>query len=193
MAKKVKKLSGVKKRVHQGGEATVLPLWAPWRLEYIIDPIQGPLHQRVQNQPCIFCDRKISQGAAEDRQALILSRAKECYVILNKFPYANGHLMIVPFEHVGEFSQLRPQVVSEMFLETQRACGVLQSVLRVDGLNLGMNLGRAAGAGIPGHLHIHVVPRWVGDNNFMPVIGNTRVLPEYIQKTYDRLVRAFQS
>ena len=164
-------------------------IWAPWRLEYILDPEMGPGKARE----CPFCHRKKQKSTADDKEALILSRGNTCFTVLNKFPYANGHLMIVPYDHIDDLQKLPQKTTEEMMVLTQQAAGHLQSVFHAEGLNIGMNVGRAAGAGIPGHIHMHIVPRWMGDTNFMPVIGDVRVLPEYVEKTYDRLIGAFQS
>jgi ATP adenylyltransferase len=165
-------------------------LWAPWRLEYILDPHDGPLS--AKEKACVFCHHENPVSETKDREALVLARGRTCYTILNKFPYSNGHLMVVPYAHIGEFTALTPETLQEMMTRAQSAVVILQKNLGAAGFNIGMNLGRVSGAGIPGHLHIHVVPRWNGDNNFMPIIGHTRVLPEYIEKTYDRLIAAFR-
>jgi len=166
-------------------------LWAPWRLDYILDP--NRLAKNSDPKSCVFCQRQNAPDDPQsDRQNLILYRGRTCYTLMNKFPYNNGHLMVIPFEHIGDFTKFSKELAQEMILELQRSCEILQEVLHSQGYNIGMNLGSAAGAGIPNHAHFHVVPRWEGDTNFMPVIGDTRVMPEYIEKTYDRLMKAFQ-
>ena len=169
-------------------------IWAPWRLDYILDPDR--IKKNTDKKTCVFCKREKPKNPKDakksDRQDLILRRAKKCYTIMNKFPYTNGHLMIVPFEHVGEFTKFSKELAQEFILEVQFSCQILEKVLHAQGFNVGMNLGRAAGAGIPNHAHMHIVPRWQGDTNFMPIIAHTRVLPEYNEKTYDRLIGAFQ-
>ena len=157
-------------------------LWAPWRLAYVTaasDPTEAP---------CVFC-------AAPDRanpSPLLLCRGNECFVVLNKFPYSNGHLMVVPFRHVASFADATEAELAELMLLTQRAELALGEAYEPQGLNVGMNLGRPAGAGVPGHLHLHVVPRWTGDTNFMTVTAETRVVPEDLADTADRLRSIFK-
>jgi ATP adenylyltransferase len=154
-------------------------LWAPWRLEFITGE---------KPQGCIFC---LFPAADRDREHLILGRSARSFVILNKFPYNNGHLMVVPRAHVSSLETLD----DESFLDLQRTLRISIEVLKdfchPEGLNVGMNLGRSAGAGIADHLHWHVVPRWVGDVNFMPVLAETRVIPEHLDRTWERLRPAF--
>jgi len=151
-------------------------LWTPWRMEYILD----------DNKPggCIFCDKP---GEEKDRDNLILFRGEESFVIMNKYPYNNGHIMVTPYSHVSDLTLLTGDVAAEMTLEMQRSIGILKEVMKPDGFNVGMNLGKAAGAGIDDHLHLHIVPRWNGDTNFMPVLADTRVMPEHLEETYMRL------
>lgn len=151
-------------------------LFTPWRYAYITGA----------NAPgeCLFCS--IVQ-AKDDEQALIVHRAKYCFVILNAFPYTSGHAMVVPYDHLDELAKLSPPAAQEMMALTQRLEGVLREIYRPDGLNLGMNIGKAAGAGIAGHIHMHVLPRWVGDTNFMTVAGESRVLPEALGETYRKI------
>ena len=134
----------------------------------------------------------LCEKAAEndDRKAYILHRGEHCYLILNAFPYTSGHLMVVPYAHVDQLQQLPAAAASEMMGLTQKVEGALREVYKPDGINLGMNIGKAAGAGIAGHLHMHVLPRWVGDTNFMSVIGETRVMPETLETTYQRVQEA---
>jgi ATP adenylyltransferase len=136
---------------------------------------------------CIFCD---AAARTDDSETLVVYRGSKVFVILNRFPYTSGHVMIVPFAHVGDLSGCGPEALSEMMKLAQRVEGVFRASYKPDGLNLGMNLGRAGGAGIAGHLHLHVLPRWFGDSNFMTVIGETRVLPEDLRSTYERLHNA---
>ena len=167
-------------------------LWAPWRLQYILDPKAGPL-KAGKKRACVFCNKRRKRSDAQaDREDLILAHGKSCFTILNKFPYNNGHLMVMPYEHIGNFGEIKKETLHEMMEGLQRAVKILEKTFHADGFNLGMNLGRAAGAGIPDHVHMHVVPRWSGDTNFMPVLGDVRVLPEYIETTYDRLVGEFR-
>ena len=154
-------------------------LWTPWRLAYVTEastPAAG----------CIFCD-----ALARDREPLIVHRGRRTFVILNKFPYNNGHLMVVPHRHAARLSDLEPDELSELAVLTQLAERVLSAVYSPHGLNMGLNLGRAAGAGVLDHLHMHVVPRWTGDTNFMAVVADTRVLPEDLPVTAERIQAAF--
>jgi ATP adenylyltransferase len=158
------------------------PLWAPWRLEYILQA-----KDRVE-EGCVFCSVARAQA---DRDNLILWRTRHAYVILNKFPYNPGHLMVVPYRHTGDLDGLTPDELADLMLSLRKAVGCLQRMMNPDGYNIGINLGRAAGAGVPEHLHYHIVPRWDGDNNFMPVIGELKVIPQHLLRTYDQLVSIF--
>ncbi len=139
---------------------------------------------------CIFCS---ALAAGDDRRALILQRGQRAFLILNAYPYASGHLMSVVTRHVAGFEEATVEELTETVTLIQTAMRAIQAAYRPDGFNIGMNQGRAAGAGVLGHLHLHVVPRWSGDTNFMPIIGNTRVLPESLETTYDRLSTALRS
>jgi ATP adenylyltransferase len=158
-------------------------LWTPWRYAYITTA--------TKSEPaggCIFCELpKLS-----DPEAKIVHRGKHCFVILNSFPYTSGHVMIVPFAHLDELSKLPEPAAHEMMGLSQQMERVLRQVYSPDGINLGMNIGRAAGAGVAGHVHMHVLPRWVGDTNFMTVTGETRVLPETLEVTYKRIRAALE-
>ncbi|HEV3307108.1 MAG TPA: HIT domain-containing protein, partial [Candidatus Sulfotelmatobacter sp.] len=123
----------------------------------------------------------------QDAETLIVHRAKKSFIILNRFPYTSGHVMIVPYAHVAELQLCEPGALAEMMELAQRIETIFHSTYRPDGINLGMNLGRAAGAGVAGHLHLHMLPRWIGDSNFMTVTGETRVHPEELKTTYERL------
>lgn len=156
-------------------------LHAPWRMEYIEQfgaPASG----------CIFCEKPRED---HDQENYILYRGQFNFIILNRYPYNNGHLMIIPYQHTSKLSSLTSETQIEMFHLTTLATEVLTNVSCPDGFNIGMNIGRTAGAGIAEHIHMHVVPRWNGDNNFMPVIGNTRVLPESLERTWEKLHKAF--
>jgi ATP adenylyltransferase len=157
-------------------------LWTPWRYRYIADAAKA--------EGCIFCE---AVAANDDRKTFIVFRAKRNYIILNRFPYTSGHVMVVPYEHVGDFSAADSDTVCEMILLAQRVRGALEKSYHPEGYNLGMNLGRAAGAGVLGHLHLHVLPRWSGDSNFMTVVGETRVEPEDLSTTYEKLRKALAS
>lgn len=156
-------------------------LWTPWRYQYVTGT--GP-----KRETCIFCDAV--QGR-EDRESLVVHRAERNFVILNRFPYTNGHVMIVPNEHVAMLSGMQEKTAAEMIQLAREVERRLLDLYHCDGINLGMNMGRAAGAGIEEHLHMHVLPRWMGDTNFMTVTSETRVLPETLDVTWQRLRTAF--
>jgi ATP adenylyltransferase len=153
-------------------------LWTPWRMEYI-ESAKG-----LEQDTCFLCEKPAS---GDDVAALILARTEKAFVILNSYPYNPGHLMVAPFRHVGELEALEGDDLAETTQLLQRSIRALKEVSAPDGFNLGMNLGRVAGAGIPGHVHWHVVPRWNGDTNFMAVVGEIRVLPELLAETYAKL------
>jgi ATP adenylyltransferase len=160
-------------------------LFTPWRYAYITGA----------NAPgdCLFCGllEPKNDPPKKDEQALIVHRGKYCFVMLNAFPYTSGHAMVVPYEHVDELSKLSQPAAEEMMTLTQRLEGVLRELYRPDGVNLGMNIGKAAGAGVAGHIHMHILPRWLGDVNFMTAVGETRVLPEDLETTYKKLRSKF--
>jgi ATP adenylyltransferase len=155
-------------------------LWTPWRYQYITDP-DPPAG-------CVFC---AAAANPDDRAGLIVHRAQHNFVILNRFPYTNGHVMIVPYAHAPSLEAVPEEALLEMALLARRTEARLRAVYNPDGLNLGMNLGKSAGAGIAGHIHLHVLPRWTGDTNFMTVTGETRVLPEDLPMTWEKLRAAF--
>ena len=155
-------------------------IWAPWRLRYVSNA-------RKQDD-CVFC---VKPDEGDDREALIVHRAERCYVILNLYPYTSGHLMVAPFEHVGRLQDIEPEVTAEMMGLAQQAIRRMEAVYRPEGFNLGVNQGRVAGAGVEGHIHLHVVPRWAGDNNYMPVIADTRVMPQSLEESFDALQGGF--
>ena len=156
-------------------------LYTPWRFDYI----KGASGEKTgTGSSCVFC----TLPAREDDDAtFILKRAEHNFVILNIYPYTSGHLMIVPFEHTADFNALAKETSDEMFDLAKRAVGILGETYRPHGFNIGMNLGQAAGAGVHDHLHLHVLPRWTGDSNFMTTVGETRVIPEDLKTTYDKL------
>ncbi|MDX6490355.1 MAG: adenylyltransferase [Gaiellaceae bacterium] len=156
-------------------------LWAPWRLEYIIQADEQP--------GCVFCDA----AAGDDEERLIVHRGEHAFVLLNKFPYSSGHLMIASYRHVGEFADLTDDEALEVHRLAQRGIAALAETYGPEGYNLGWNLGRVAGAGIVDHVHLHVVPRWAGDTNFMPVLADVKVLPEHLHETRRRLAAAWAS
>lgn len=151
-------------------------LWAPWRMVYVGGATAAP-------SGCIFCP----DPATDRRAALILWEGPQALVMLNKYPYASGHLLVAPRAHVAQPADLPPADFAALSEILQRAVRLLQAEYRPEGLNLGMNLGRSGGAGIDSHIHWHVVPRWNGDTNFMSVLGDVRVMPEHLEQTYDRL------
>ena len=158
-------------------------LWRPWRYAYIASNAEN----RSQEKPaCVFCS--LLEEGGDDRGKFILHRAAHNFVILNLYPYVSGHLMIVPFAHLPEFDEAPEEVTTEMMNLAKRCKTALAEVYKPHGYNLGMNLGRAAGAGVDQHIHLHILPRWVGDTNFMSAVGETRVLPEDLEATYDKLV-----
>ncbi|MFH1874949.1 MAG: HIT domain-containing protein [Pseudomonadota bacterium] len=156
-------------------------IWAPWRMEFI-------KALREKKGECVFC---VATQKQEDEQQFILFRGQNIFVMLNRYPYTNGHLLIMPYRHVAELKDLSAQEYQEMMSLTSQAVEIMKKELQADGFNCGFNLGRAAGAGIEDHIHMHVVPRWVGDTNFLPVLSKTRALPEYLSETYKRLVDKF--
>lgn len=155
-------------------------IWAPWRIEYIAGE---------KESGCIFCNIPPEN---KDKKNLILYRGDTCFIILNRFPYTNGHLMAVPYKHTNELNELEMNERAELF-DLVIKCKNILGVIKPTGFNIGMNLGRAAGAGIDDHLHFHIVPRWDGDNNFMPVLGNIKIMPEYLEDTYDKLKEVLES
>ncbi|KAF1086223.1 AP-4-A phosphorylase [Sporotomaculum syntrophicum] len=157
-------------------------LWAPWRGVYVVNK---------SGTECIFCE-KLNAGVEKDFENYVLYRGDNVFALLNIYPYNNGHLMVVPNRHVGEIEELKLEEMQELFTVIQLMVRVQRSALSPDGFNVGMNLGKVAGAGIPGHLHIHIVPRWGGDTNFMPVLADVRVIPEGLEATYAKLKQALE-
>ena len=158
-------------------------LWTPWRQAYVTDP-------DAPSRGCPFC-RLPDRGPEHDEESLIVYRGDAVFVILNAFPYNPGHVMVVPFRHLDDYAGLTPAELHEMADLTQRAVRILRMTTGAHAFNIGLNIGGIAGAGIADHIHQHVVPRWGGDTNFMPVIGQTRVLPELLAETYARVAPAF--
>jgi ATP adenylyltransferase len=188
-------------------------LWTPWRYAYVTQPKDQNPEARdsragvpVQlaawpgDHHCVFCnliaaaDYAIEHGMAveeADRPANIVLRGTTCYICLNAYPYSSGHVMIVPYVHEGSLAELAAETAQEMMALSQRSIRAQEHVYSPDGFNMGLNVGTAAGAGVAGHLHMHVLPRWLGDTNFMTVTSNTRVLPEMLEYTWRRLREAF--
>lgn len=157
-------------------------LWSPWRYDYINSGSGG---EKNKPAPCVFCAMLEAEGTDESKY--ILRRAQHNFVVLNIYPYISGHLMIVPYAHLAEIAAAPKEITDEMMDLTKRAQSVLGEVYRPNGFNLGMNLGRAAGAGVADHFHMHIMPRWIGDTNFMTTVGETRVHPEDLATTYRKL------
>jgi ATP adenylyltransferase len=155
-------------------------LFSPWRYSYITSA--------ARPGECVFCSIANSQN---DTENLVVYRGKACFVMLNAFPYTSGHAMVVPYEHLDALQKLPRPAADEMMELTQKLEGALRALYQPDGINLGMNLGKAAGAGIAGHIHMHVLPRWFGDTNFMTAVAETRVLPEDLQTTYQKIKSKF--
>lgn len=155
-------------------------LWAPWRMEYI---------KQEKNGECIFC---VLPRQNEDEKCNILHRGKTCFVIMNIYPYTNGHLMVSPYSHSNCITKLSQPELNEMASMAQKCLEILRTVYSPEGFNIGINIGKSAGAGFDEHLHTHIVPRWQGDANFMPVVGETKVHPEYLRTTYEKLRPLFQ-
>jgi len=154
-------------------------IWAPWRMEYILSK---------KPEECIFC---LGEDKTEDKQRLVLYRSSLSLVIMNRYPYNNGHIMVAPLKHIAEVESVDPETALDMFQLLQKSLQILRKRLRPEGFNVGLNLGKVAGAGVEEHLHVHVVPRWNGDTNFMPVLGDIRVMPEHLEDSYDKLYPAF--
>jgi ATP adenylyltransferase len=150
-------------------------IWAPWRIEYL---------SKEKEEGCIFCKKPKEK---KDRKNLILHRGKTGFIIMNRYPYSNGHLMAVPYRHIKDLTDLNDKERLELMDLTTKSVEAL-NVFKPDGFNIGMNLGKIAGAGIDDHIHFHIVPRWSGDTNFMPVIGDIRVIPEYLDQSYMKLL-----
>jgi ATP adenylyltransferase len=158
-------------------------LYTPWRRAFI----EGP-----KDTGCFLC-AAASADTSDDREHLVLYRAERAFVLLNLYPYNNGHLLVAPYEHTGDLARLDPVTAADVMHVSQRAIAAIDAEYHPHAFNVGLNLGRSAGAGVPDHLHTHVVPRWDGDTNFMPVFGNAKVLPESLEQTYERLEPHFRA
>jgi ATP adenylyltransferase len=159
------------------------PLWAPWRMEYILSE---------KPKGCIFCEFPAAPES-DDRKNLVVHRAARAFTVLNRYPYISGHIMVIPHAHVSDLNALSHDDFHALEDELRRAIAVLQETYQPQGLNVGMNLGRAAGSGIDDHLHWHVVPRWVGDNNYMAVVADQRVIVEALDQTWEKLRAGFDA
>ena len=157
-------------------------LWAPWRMEYILSD--------KNEQTCIFCP---GEDRSRDEERLILHVGEKSMVIMNRYPYNNGHLLVAPVRHVGSLDLLDPQETLDLMMTVQQCIDILKTVMQPEGFNVGLNLGRVAGAGVEEHLHFHIVPRWNGDTNYMTVLGEVRVIPEHLRQTYNRLREKFRA
>jgi ATP adenylyltransferase len=155
-------------------------IWSPWRFDYLASG-------GVKAPSCVFC---VGEDRTHDAERLIVFRGTHNFIILNLFPYTSGHLMVAPYEHLDTIVSAKADQLTEMMQLSQKSIALLQKLYRPDGFNLGMNLGSAAGAGVREHFHLHVVPRWIGDASFMTIVGETRVLPEDLHKTYERVKAA---
>jgi ATP adenylyltransferase len=160
-------------------------LWSPWRYEYIASSDAANL----ETSGCVFCT--LRDDPVNDEANFVIHRASHNLVVLNLYPYISGHLLIVPYEHVGELDAASKETTDELMDLTKRSQTALRDAYQPAGFNIGMNLGRSAGAGIVEHIHIHILPRWVGDTNFMSTVGNTRVIPEDLSSTYEKLRTRF--
>ena len=183
-------------------------IWAPWRLAYIAPPETGkqtdsetPVHSSgpaaseqtgpqaesaSAEEACFLC-RYREAPPSQDREHLILHRGRTAFVVFNRYPYNNGHMLVAPYAHLGDLAEIPPEVQTECQELLKHLVQLLRETMNPDGFNIGLNLGRVAGAGLPGHLHWHIVPRWNGDTNFMPVLANTKVIPQSLEALYDYL------
>ncbi len=161
-------------------------MWNPWRMAYIKSA------SNRQAKGCIFCD-KLRGDTKRDRENLVLLRGECAFVMLNLYPYTNGHMMVAPYEHTGELESLDGETLKEMMLLVGKGIRALRRMMNPHGFNIGVNIGRVAGAGVEDHVHIHVVPRWNGDTNFMPVFAEVRMIPQLLEDTYDGLLDAFKA
>jgi ATP adenylyltransferase len=161
---------------HGGTSKAMDRLWTPWRGAYVSGS--------GKDSGCFLCTKP---GESQDEENLILYRGERVYVLMNLYPYNSGHVLVAPYEHTGNFPELETHAAAELMAVSQRCVAALAAAYHADGFNAGMNLGSAAGAGEPDHLHVHIVPRWIGDTNFMPVVGQTKVLPESLEQSYARL------
>ena len=159
-------------------------LWSPWRYEYIASGSAVS-----ESNGCVFC--RLRDDPDKDEANFVIHRASHSFIVLNIYPYISGHLLIVPYEHVGELDAAAKETTDELMDLTKRCQTALREAYQPTGFNIGMNLGRSAGAGIVDHIHIHILPRWTGDTNFMSTIGNTRVIPEALSTTYEKLRAKF--
>ena len=156
-------------------------MWTPWRMRYIL---QAKSSEKTEE--CILCEKMRCTG--NDKSSYVLHRGESCYIMLNLYPYTNGHIMVVPYCHEGDLTRLDDKSLCELGVLTRASVAALKRLLQPTGFNIGMNMGRVAGAGVTDHVHMHVVPRWSGDSNFMTVLGGTRMIPEDLDMTYEKLL-----
>lgn len=156
-------------------------IWAPWRMEYI---------KKINKKDCFLC-KAIREK--KDSKNFVILRSKHCIGVLNIYPYNNGHLMIAPLRHISSFEKLTSHETNEMLAHTKKMIQILKKILKPEGFNLGLNIGKSAGAGVKGHLHLHIVPRWVGDTNFMPVLSNTKVIPQALKNVYKKIKKVLNA
>ena len=156
-------------------------LWAPWRIDYILS---------AKESKCIFCS--IQENKENDEENLVLYRGEFTYIVMNKYPYNSGHLLIIPYRHIHDVLEVNPQEYQEIWYMQNLSVQILRKGLNAQGCNIGINLGSVAGAGIESHLHIHVVPRWANDSSFLPVLADVRVIPEHLRSTYQKLLQAIK-
>ena len=162
-------------------EKSLKYIWSPWRMAYIIGD--------KQKDGCVFCNELNKTDGLDN---LIVARFRFSCVILNRYPYTSGHIMVVPFEHLSSLEELDPETLNEMMAITVKAIKVLRKIYKPQGFNVGVNIGEAGGAGIQDHIHMHIVPRWVGDTNFISTLGKTRVLPETLEDSYSRITHEWK-
>jgi ATP adenylyltransferase len=160
-------------------------LWAPWRAKYI----ESFSNEESKGKECLFCEKAKSN---DDEKNLVLFRGETCYIIMNLFPYNSGHIMVVPYKHTSSFSSLTEEEMLELMKVIKKGISALEIALKPHGFNIGVNLGRVSGAGIEDHIHFHIVPRWNGDTNFMPVISETKVISELLSDTYKKIKSALE-
>ncbi len=159
-------------------------LWSPWRFRYVTEA--------AKSEGCVFCEMA-ALPPARDRERFILHRARFNFVVLNLYPYTTAHCMVVPYAHLADLADVPDETQAELHVLARRTHAAIKAAYHPEGFNLGMNLGKCAGAGVADHLHLHVLPRWTGDANFLSVVGETRVLPEDLRTTYDKLVEQFRA
>jgi ATP adenylyltransferase len=165
-------------------------LWTPWRYQYITEHRAEHVTETSERKECVFCAAAACPNASD---SLVVHRAERNFIIVNRFPYTSGHVMVVPYQHAPSLEDLPGETLAEMMLLARDCETRIRALYRPDGLNMGINIGKSAGAGVADHIHMHILPRWTGDANFMTAVGETRILPEDVATTWQRLHGAFQS